>query len=106
MVEGLPAAAVVLAFAARVWEWRGPAPYYFVSLPEAEAEEVRAVAGVVSYGWGMIPAHVRIGATRLPTALWPKDGSYAVPLKDALRAAEGVALGDLVDVEVTITLSI
>ena len=45
-----------LDFSGDVWEWRGPAPYYFVWVPEDVAAAIDDVAGMVSYGWGMIPA--------------------------------------------------
>jgi hypothetical protein len=38
-----------------VWEWRGPAPYYFVTVPDEESAQLREVAAGVTYGWGMIP---------------------------------------------------
>jgi hypothetical protein len=91
-----------LEFSDTVFEWRGPAPYHFVRVPEDEADEIRDVAAAVTYGWGMIPVAVTIGDTTLTTALWPKDGSYVVPLKDALRKPEGIALGDVVTVRLRI----
>lgn len=50
----------------------------------------------------MIPAEVTLGATVWATALWPKDGGYIVPLKDRVRSAEGVELGDVVTVALVI----
>lgn len=81
-----------------VWEWRGPAPYHFVSVPPELCDDVRDAAEVVSYGWGMVPVALRLGETAWTTSLWPKDGGYVVPLKDAVRVAEGVELGDVVTV--------
>jgi hypothetical protein len=49
----------------------------------------------------MIPVRVRIGDTEWATSLWPKDGRYIVPLKDAVRKAEGLAEGDTVTVRLT-----
>jgi len=92
-----------LEFTGEIWEWRGPAPYSFVSVPEEECAELVEVSPLVSYGWGMIPATVRIGSTDWATALWPKDGGYVVPLKDKVRRAESLTLGDVVTVGLTIT---
>lgn len=91
-----------LEFSGEVWHWRGPAPFHFVSVPEAECAEIAEVANLVSYGWGMIPAEVTLRATVWATALWPKDGSYIVPLKDRVRSAEGVELGDVVTLALVI----
>lgn len=91
-----------LEFTDTVFEWRGPAPYHFVRVPEDDAAVIQDVAAAVTYGWGMIPVAVTVGATTMTTALWPKDGSYYVPLKDRLREAEGVGLGDVVTVRLRI----
>ena len=92
-------------FAGEVWEWRGPAPYHFVSVPEELCDDVRDAADVVSYGWGMVPVTLRIGATTWTTSLWPKDGGYVVPLKDRVRRAEEIELGDVVSMVLHVDLS-
>jgi Domain of unknown function (DUF1905) len=95
-------APVDLQFTGEVWPWRGPAPYHFVTVPDRECAALRSVAGRVSYGWGMIPAVVRIDDTEWTTSLWPKDGAYVVPLKDAVRRAEDVEVGDIVTIRLTV----
>lgn len=87
-----------LSFEGEVWFWRGPAPFHFVTVPQEPAADIESIASGVSYGWGMIPANVTIGATTFYIALWPKDGGYIVPLKAAVREAEGIELGDVVTV--------
>ena len=76
-----------------IWFWKGPSPFHFVTVPEDFCDALDATAGLVSYGWGMIPVRVRIGDTDWKTALWPKDGRYIVPLKVAVRRAERLELG-------------
>jgi hypothetical protein len=83
-----------VAFSGELWFWRGPAPWHFVTVPPAEASAIGEVADLASYGWGMIPVEVTIGSTRFTTSLWPKDGSYVVPIKTAVRKAEALELGD------------
>ena len=85
-----------LEFTGELWYWRGPAPWHFVTVPEAMCAELAAVSPAVSYGWGMIPATVTIGETSWYTALWPKDGRYIVPVKAAIRKTTGVDVGDQV----------
>lgn len=87
-----------IEFSGAAFEWRGPAPFVYVAVPDAEAAEVRAVASAVTYGWGMVPVTARIGGTEWRTSLFPKDGGYLVPLKVAVRRAEGIEVGDVVDV--------
>ena len=87
-----------LEFSGEIIYWRGPAPFHFVVLPEPEASELRESAAELTYGWGCIPARGQIGATAFTTALFPKDGSYVVPIKVAVRRAEELELGDVVSV--------
>ncbi len=81
-------------FEAEVFQWRGPAPYFFVATPTHVNDFLHAHHGELTYGWGVIPAQVRIGATEVTTSLIPKDGVYLVPLKVALRRPEGIDDGD------------
>ena len=87
-----------IEFGGPIWHWRGPAPFYFVTVPEEDSRELKAVSSAVTYGWGMIPVTARIGATEWKTSLFPKEGRYLVPLKDAVRKAEGLGEGDEVGV--------
>jgi hypothetical protein len=91
-----------LEFTGEVWHWRGPAPFHFVTVPDDEGAQLSEVAPAVTYGWGMVPVRARIGTTEWRTALWPKDGGYLVPVKDAVRRAEGIELGDTVTVHLTV----
>ena len=50
----------------------------------------------------MIPVLARIGATEWKTSLFAKDGTYVLPVKVAVRRAEGVDEGDLVAVRLTV----
>jgi hypothetical protein len=91
---------VELEFSGEVRHWRGPAPFHFVTVPEDESVALQAAASLVTYGWGMIPVAARIRSTRWTTSLFPKDGGYVVPLKDLVRKAERIDVGD----EVTVLL--
>jgi hypothetical protein len=91
-----------MKFSGEMWFWKGPAPWYFVTVPEEECYELEAASTVVSYGWGMIPVTARIGRTRWTTSLWPKDGKYIVPIKAGVRKAESLELGDTVTVRLAV----
>jgi len=95
-------ASMEMDFAGELYYWRGPSPYHFIAVPEDLCTGLRAVAGVVSYGWGMIPVSGRIGLSAFTTSLFPKDGGYVLPIKDAVRKAEGLADGDTVTVSLAI----
>ena len=91
-----------LRFGGTVIEWRGPAPYYYLPVPEEESADIRDVAAMATYGWGVIPVVARIGEVEFETSLFPKDGGYLLPLKDAVRKPGGITAGDRVSVEMTV----
>jgi hypothetical protein len=95
-------ASLRLEFIGELWYWRGPAPYHFVTVPDDGCAALKAISTDVSYGWGMIPVWVRIGDTDFETSLWPKDRRDVVPIRDVVRTAERLELGDLVAVELGI----
>jgi hypothetical protein len=81
-------------------EWRGPAPFYFVAIDEADSKIIKSVAKEYSYGWGVIYVTVTAGKTTWTTAVIPKDGRYLIPMKDAIRSAIKVELGDVAKMKV------
>ena len=91
-----------LEFAGPIWYWKGPAPHHFVTVPDEESALIDEVAHIVTYGWGCIPVSGEIGDTAFTTSLFPKDGGYIVPVKVAVRRAEGVGEGDEVAVRLRI----
>ena len=89
-------------FSGELFQWRGPAPYYFVTVPERASVELRSVSSGISYYRGMIRVQARIGDTEWATSLWPKDGRYVVPVKDMVRKPLGLADGDTVTIQLTV----
>jgi hypothetical protein len=93
-----------ISFKSEIIEWRGPAPYLFAPIPVKESMQIKEVAKEVSYGWGVIPVEVQIGATRMGTSLFPKDGVYLLPIKVAMQRAEDLKLGDEITARILIDL--
>jgi len=91
-----------IEFNGEIWCWRGPAPWYFVTVPEKHSNNLKAVSGLVTYGWGVIPVNAQIGKTEWKTSLFPKDDRYIVPIKASVREAENLRLGD----DVTVLLQV
>lgn len=90
--------AMDFAFSGPVVEWRGPAPFYFVEIDEEESADIKVAAKGMEY-WGQVPVVARIEDTEFSTALFPKDGRYLLPLKDAVRKAIAVEPGERLAVE-------
>jgi len=91
-------------FEAAAISWRGPAPFVFVPVPPEISDEIKAVSKAITYGWGVIPATVRIGGTTFTTSLFPRQGIYLVPIKVRVQRAERVDIGDLVRVRLELDL--
>jgi hypothetical protein len=91
-----------LEMSGEIWYWKGPSPFHFVTVADDESQLIASIAPMVTYGWGVIPVTVTVGETTFTTSLFPKDGGYLVPLKDAVRRAEQLQLGDTVNLRLVI----
>jgi len=93
-----------LEFVGVIIYWRGPAPFYFVPVPQEHSENIKVISNLVTYGWGVIPVHARIGDTEWQTSLFPKDDRYLVPIKTSVRKAEDLEEGDDVSIQLEVRL--
>lgn len=93
---------MVLEFSGEIIWWRGPAPFHFVRVPPEESAQIEAAKQLLTYGWGVIPVTAHVGQTEFTTSLFPKDGLFLVPLKDRVRSAESLELGDVVALRLTL----
>ena len=92
-----------MTFRAELFEWRGPAPFYWIALTPDASDEIHAEAAEASYGWGAIPVAVCIGGTEWETSLLPRDGGYVLPVRKHVRLGEQLEVGD--DVEVSLSVA-
>lgn len=90
---------------AQLWVWtspEAPASWHFLTIDGAAGDAIRATAlmrrleGGQRRGWGSIRVTATIGATSWQTSVFPsKDsGGYLLPVKAAVRKAEGLEAGD------------
>ena len=91
-----------IAFEAVIIEWRGPAPYLFAPSPDEHVGAVRYAAMTASYGWGVVPVMATVGETAFATSLFPRDGTYLLPIKVAVQRSEGVGVGDRIAVRMRV----
>ena len=91
-----------ISFEGEIWFWKGPAPWFFVTVPEQQGRDLQAIMRMVTYGWGMIPVEVEIGQSRWKTALFPKDDRYIVPIRANIRKAENLHEGDTIFVQLEV----
>ena len=93
------------AFDAELWLWSARADSWtFVSLPTDIADEVLERGERVTRGFGSLRVDVAVGTTRWRTSIFPSSsgGTYVLPVKKAVRAAEGLGVGDTVRVRLTL----
>jgi len=91
-----------IEFSGEIFFWRGPAPYFFVDVPDQPSADIKAISRQVTYGWGVIPVRARIGETTWTTSLFPKDGRYLVPIKVMVQRAEHLKEGDRVTIRLEV----
>ncbi|MBI1257839.1 MAG: DUF1905 domain-containing protein [Chloroflexi bacterium] len=91
-------------FSGEIFYWRGPAPFFFVTVPEEESRDIKFISNEVTYGWGVIPVRVQIGGTEWKTSLFPKGDRYLVPLKVVVRKAENLEEGDDVKIHLVVDM--
>ena len=86
-------------FSAPLWEWGAQGGWFFVTLPEEASDDIREVPRMPR-GFGSVRVRVTVGGTTWSTSVFPDStqGSYVLPVKKAVRTAEGIAEGDDVDV--------
>lgn len=87
---------MIIEFTGTIWFWKGPAPWFYVTIPTEQSLDLKAISAAVTYGWGVIPVRVRMGSIEWQTSLFPKDGRYLVPIKASVRKAENLEEGDSV----------
>ena len=88
-------------FAAELFRWKADASWFFVRVPQEISDDVRESLTVPPGGFGSVRVDVTIGTSSWATSLFPegKAGPYVLPVKKAVRTAEGIDDGDLVTVE-------
>ncbi len=95
---------VIVDFEAELWLWdaRSEQNWTFVSLPEEASEEIREVTAGPRRGFGAVRVQVTVGGSTWRTSIFPDGarGCYVLPVKRAVRRAEGLDTGDLTPVRV------
>jgi hypothetical protein len=89
-------------FDAAVWEHDGPGAWHFISLPREHADEIDQLTANSTTAFGSVRVEVSIGTTRWSTSLFPdsRRGTYVLPVKKSVRAAENLVEGSIARVEV------
>ena len=87
-------------FSGTVWQYNPPGGWFFVTLPENLAKEIRTNLKWQEEGWGRLKAIAAVGKTEWDTAIWfdTKANSYLLPLKAEIRSKEKIEAGKKITV--------
>ena len=90
-------------FSSPLWEYDGPAAWFFVSVPEDVADEIAERVEGRTNGFSSVRVQVQVGDTRWSTSLFPdkRRRTYLLPVKRSVRQAEALIEGREVDVLLT-----
>lgn len=90
-------------FEATVWRWREDGAWHFLTLPEDVTDDIDERTPVKA-GFGSVKVEATVGSTTWRTSVFPSQelGSFILPVKKAVRAAEGCEHGDRVRVRLTV----
>ena len=88
-------------FTAPLWRYEGDAAWYFVTVPVDVSDDVRELTEGSRRGFGSVRVRATVGGTTWTTSVFPdsKRGAFLLPVKKAVRSAEGLEDGDDVSVE-------
>ncbi len=86
---------IAFDFESALFEWSGNAAWHFVAVPEPISDEIAARMEGFTRGFGSVRVQVRIGGSAWATSVFPdsKMGVYLLPVKKAVRQAEGLTAG-------------
>jgi hypothetical protein len=94
---------VNVVFDAELWIWdaRKAESWTFVSLPTDASEEIHELAEGLRRGFGSVRVRVTIGTSTWTTSIFPESGKgFVLPIKRAVRKAQGIEAGDTATVTV------
>ena len=89
---------------AKVWVYNGKAAWHFVTLSKKQSRIINKLFSDLKRGFGSLRVKVTIGTTTWKTSIFPdkKNGTYLLPIKVAVRKAEGIAVGKTITLSFTI----
>ncbi|WP_323096346.1 DUF1905 domain-containing protein [Intrasporangium sp. YIM S08009] len=96
-------ARLALDFTAELWRWEAQTGWFFVTVPPEASELVRERPRPPR-GFGSVRVRVTVGGSSWSTSIFPdaSRGAYVLPMKQAVRRAEGLGEGDPADVHLEV----
>ena len=94
-------------FTAQIWKYTGENAWYFVTLPEDIAEEIKALTALhllARRGFASLRVVVTIGTSTWDTSIFPdkKTASFLLPIKKSVRTANKLSDASIVAIELVV----
>lgn len=91
-------------FETDLWLYEGRAAWHFVTVPGEVSDGIAARTEGRRRGFGSVRVHAQIGVTSWSTSVFPdaRREAFVLPVKKAVRVAEGIDAGDRVTVTLTL----
>lgn len=91
-------------FETELWRHQGDAAWFFVTVPQERSDDIRESLAGPRRGFGSVRVQVTIGSSTWKTSVFPQsnEGSYVLPVKKAVRQAEGIDEGDVVSIQLRV----
>jgi hypothetical protein len=92
---------VQLTFDSELFPWEANTSWVFAAVPLDDADAIDDAASLTG-GFGSVKVNVQIGKTAWSTSLFPSKEmeTYVLPVKKAVRVAEGLAVGQTASITI------
>ena len=90
---------MTVRFTAELWRWEAQSGWFFVTVGDDASARIREVPRAPR-GFGSVRVRATVGATTWTTSVFPDStrGAYVLPVKKAVRRAEGLETDDVATV--------
>ncbi len=85
-----------------MWVHIGENPWYFVTMPPDQSDEIAEITAPMRRGFGSVRVEVKLGTFTWLTSIFPeaKTGCYVLPIKKQVRLGVNLEVGVPVSVVV------
>lgn len=96
----------IFTFKSKVWLYKGPTAWHFVTLPKQIAATIKKYFDVHKKGWGSLPVSITFKEITWNSSIFPdrKSGSYLLPLKSEIRKSGKIVEGDTISLTLVVRI--
>jgi Domain of unknown function (DUF1905) len=89
-------------FRAELWVHIGENPWYFVTMPPDQSDEIAEITAPMRKGFGSVRVEVKLGTFTWLTSIFPeaKTGCYVLPIKKQVRRGANLEVGQPISIAI------